>query len=107
MWLRKMKRIRFIVKLAIVAVLFLGSVLSAMLYLSRSGEEHAKETCSAIERGRKFDERESYGKRPILVSQDGLLFYSYLFLMHFDASAQCKVFVDANNVVTRTEVDVD
>lgn len=101
-----MKVIKFFIKLTVAIIFGLAATLGVMLYLSSSAEQHARETCAAIEVGKIFDKREFFGSAAFLVDNSNPWHYSYLFFMSFDESARCNVFVDVNNIVIRTEVEI-
>ena len=101
-----MKVIKFFIKWIIVVVLGLTATVGVMFYLSSSGERRARETCDAIKRGEFFDNREMFGRKAFLVEKIDNLHFSYLFLMNFDGSARCNIFIDKNNVVIRAVVDI-
>lgn len=93
---------------AILYVIFavMAAVPASMYFVSWSGRKSANTVCQKMKVGNKFAEIVIEGKKPFQVKNGDGHFYSYLFLMTFDTAAECKVFVDEQNIVTRIEVDV-
>ena len=100
------KIIILIAKIAVITFFALTFILGMMLFVSSGGERDAKNLCNKAIIGEKFNLSVFGNNKPLGKEYDQQDYYSFIFPMNFDQAAYCKIYIDENDIIVRTEIDI-